>query len=275
MHFRYFFLVLFCSLASATLYASPSGYVGRTLPTSQGCGGGGCHGSTASTATTVSLSTTQPIVMQPGETIQLSVVVAHETRTRAGINIAVKSSLTAQTNAGTLIAGAGLFLSGGELTHASPKSMSSGEATFSFSWKAPTTPGTYYLLATGNAVNANGRQDVNDLWNHMTPIQITVENTTDVAVVTIPVINSLATPLPSSNLVTVEFSAEPQERFDMAVTDMQGQRIFEGAVTAESERGIFQWDGGTAEGIPARTGAYMITLISDRRIVRSRALIIH
>ncbi len=275
MQLRYFLLVLFCSLASTSLYANPSGYVGRTLPTSQGCGGSGCHGSTASSATTVSLSTTQPIVLQPGETIQLSVVVAHVSRTRAGINVAVKSSLTAQTNAGTLIAGPGLFLSGGELTHSSPRTMSSGTSTFSFSWKAPTTPGTYYLLATGNAVNGNGREDANDLWNHMTPVQITVEKTTDVAETTIPVFTSLATPLPSSNLVTVKFSAEPQERFEVSVTDMQGQRIFEGAVTAEADHGIFQWDGGTAEGIPARTGAYMITLISDRRIVRSRALIVH
>lgn len=275
MRVRNYLLILVCVLVTSPLYANPSGYVGRTLPTSQGCGGGGCHGSIASTATTVSLSTTQPIVMQPGETMQLSVVVAHASRTRAGINIAVKSSLTAQTNAGTLIAGSGLFLSGGELTHSSPRTMSSGKSTFSFSWKAPTTPGTYYLLATGNAVNGNGREDANDLWNHMTPIQITVEKTTDVAETTIPVFTSLATPLPSSNLVTVQFSAEPQERFEVSVTDMQGQRIFESAVTAETDHGIFQWDGGTAEGMPARTGAYMITLISDRRIVRSRALIVH
>ncbi|MBS1560058.1 MAG: hypothetical protein JSS89_00490 [Bacteroidetes bacterium] len=187
----------------------------------------------------------------------------------------MKSSLTSQTNAGTLVAGSGLYLSGGELTQSSPRTISGGKATFSFSWKAPTTPGTYYLLATGNAVNGNGREDANDLWNHMTPIQITVEKTTDVAEATIPVYSSLATPLPSSNLVTVEFAAEPQERFEVAVTDMQGQRIFEGAFTAEADRGIFQWNGGMAEGIPARTGAYMITLISDRRIVRSRALIVH
>lgn len=275
MRLRYIIFILTCSLAVSTLSANPSGYVGRALPTSQGCGGGGCHGSAASTTTTVSLSTTQPIVLQPGATMQFSIVVAHATRTRAGIDIAVKTSLSSQTNAGTLVAGSGLFLSGGELTHASPKTMSNGKATFSFSWKAPTTPGTYYLMATGNAVNGNGREDANDLWNHMEPIQITVEKTTDVAESAIPVFTSLAAPLPSSNLVTVDFSAEPEERFEVAVTDMQGQRIFESVVTAGSDRGSFQWDGGTAEGMPARTGAYMITLVSDRRIVRSRALIIH
>ena|GEM_PF-469285 len=274
MRFLSLFLCLFCSATATALMASPSGYVGRALPTSQGCGGG-CHASTANPATTVSLSTQQPIVMQPGETIQLTVIIAHASRTMAGINIAVKASLTAQTNAGALIAGDGLFLSAGELTHNSPKTMSGGQASFTFAWKAPTVPGTYFLVATGNAVNGNGRQDMNDVWNHMTPIQITVEQPSDVSEAIVPVFTSLASPLPSTDLVTVEFKADPQERFEATVTDMQGQRIFEDNLTTESEQGRFQWNGSTAEGIPARTGAYVITLISNRRVVRSRALIVH
>lgn len=268
-------LFLLSSVFATVLMASPSGYVGRTLPTSQGCGGGGCHASVASSATTVSLSTQQPIVVQPGETKQLTVLIAHASRTMAGIDIAVKSSLSSQTNAGMLIAGPGLFLSAGELTHSSPKTMSGGQVSFSFSWKAPTIPGTYFLLATGNAVNGNGRQDANDIGNHMTPIQITVEQPSNVADAVIPVVTSLASPLPSSDLVTIEFKADPQERFEATVTDMQGQRIFEGNVTTETEQGRFEWNGSTAEGIPARTGAYVITLVSNRRVVRSRALIVH
>lgn len=275
MRYVSLFTCLLCLAVTTNLWANPSGYVGRTLPSSQGCGGGGCHASVASLATSVTLSTQVPILFQPGQTKQFTIVIAHESRIRAGINIAVKNSLTSQTNVGTLIPASGLFLSGGELTHSTPKTISGGSVSFTFSWRAPTTPGTYFLLATGNAVNGNGKQDANDVWNHMTPIQITVEQPSDVSEAIVPVFTSLASPLPSTDLVTVEFKADPQERFEATVTDMQGQRIFEDNLTTESEQGRFQWNGSTAEGIPARTGAYVITLISNRRVVRSRALIVH
>jgi len=272
---RSFTYIIVLVLAVPALFANPSGYVGRTLPSSQGCGGGGCHASSASPTTSVSLVGVQAVTMKPGETMQFTIEIAHESRTRAGVNISVKSSLTSQTNAGTLIAGAGLFLSGGELTHSSPKTISGGKVTYTFSWKAPAEAGIYNMLATGNAVNGNGRQDANDIWNFMTPVQITVEAATSVQESSIPVVTSLASPLPSSDLVSVAFDAEPQERFETSVTDAQGQRVYEGMMTTESQQGRFQWSGTTTEGIPARNGVYLITLISDRRVIRSRALIIH
>lgn len=277
-HFmRLNYIVLLVFIAGSTfLIANPAGYVGRALPTSSGCGGGGCHASTKNAATTVSVDGVPSVTMQVGEVRQFTAIVAHASRPSAGIDIAVKTSATSQTNAGTLsaVSGQGLYVSGGELTHAAPKSMSGGKATFAFKWTAPTKAGTYYLCITGNAVNGNGREDQNDLWNFMTPIVITVEpKSTDVAELLQNITSTIAAPLPSANLVHVEFPCAPQERFEMVVMDIEGRRIFERTYTAEAESGHVEWDGDTSEGVPARSGVYMITLVSERRIIRAQAVI--
>ncbi len=69
--------------------------------------------------------------------------------------------------------GSGLQLSNGELTHQQPKTMSNGQAAFSFTWTAPSTPGTYTLRAAGCAVNGNGNTS-GDAWNFLSPVTLTV-----------------------------------------------------------------------------------------------------
>jgi hypothetical protein len=51
------------------------------------------------------------------------------------------------------------------VTHTSPHTISSGSASFIFSWTAPNAAGVYYIQAAGNAVNSNGTNDAGDLWN--------------------------------------------------------------------------------------------------------------
>ncbi len=154
--------------------ARNSGITGRTLVNGSGCGS--CHGGSSSVNTSLELiSATGSFTVDAGSTTSFTLEVAHSSHTRAGCNIAAKTTETGNTNAGTLTPGAGLQSSGGEVTHTTKKTISGGKATFEFSWKAPTTPGEYWIRAAGNAVNNNGSSDAGDDWNWLTPVKITVE----------------------------------------------------------------------------------------------------
>ncbi len=151
-----------CATLAALAYSG-----GITGVTSSGCT---CHGAQSS-ATTLSLSGNT--TTRAGQTLNLTVVVAHSSRQAAGVNIAVKDQQG--QNVGTLApaTGSGLQLSNGELTHQQPKTMSNGQAAFSFTWTAPSTPGTYTLRAAGCAVNGNGNTS-GDAWNFLSPVTLTV-----------------------------------------------------------------------------------------------------
>ncbi len=149
------------------VYARSTGMTGKTSTTSGGCS---CHNLNLNTATTLSVaSSTSSFTVETGSTTTFTVTVNNSGRPAAGINIAVKTDQTGSTDVGQLSpeAGSGLQLSNGELTHSSPKAMSNGSVAFSFTWTAPTTPGTYYLRAIANAVNSNNQADNDDQWNWM------------------------------------------------------------------------------------------------------------
>ena len=151
-----------CATLAALAYSG-----GITGVTSSGCT---CHGAQSS-ATTLSLSGNT--TTRAGQMLNLTVVVAHSSQQAAGVNIAVKDQQG--QNVGTLApaTGSGLQLSNGELTHQQPKTMSNGQAAFSFTWTAPSTPGTYTLRAAGCAVNGNGNTS-GDAWNFLSPVTLTV-----------------------------------------------------------------------------------------------------
>lgn len=174
------FASLFCLiLVGGLLHAEPTGYPGRTSTTSLGCGG--CHGGSVSNRTTVTLEAPK-MKLAPGEVGTFTVVVAHATYPGAGVGVAVRTSETGATNAGTLAVtpGTGLRVRNGEITHSSTRQLSGGSVRFTFTWTAPSTPGTYYIQAIGNAVNGNGRDDASDNWAFLTPQAITVEPSTSV-----------------------------------------------------------------------------------------------
>jgi len=178
-------LLSFMSLFLVTVFytairAKKDGYTGKTSQTSDGCS---CHGSTPSSATTLSVvSESGSFTVDAGSTTQFTVTINHSSLTSAGVNIAVKTTQTGSTNAGTLepLSGQSLQLISGELTHTTPVSFSGGKVTFSFKWTAPSTPGEYYLRAIGNATNSNNSTS-GDQWNWLTPQKITVVKNSSIA----------------------------------------------------------------------------------------------
>lgn len=204
--------------------ADPGGKSGRLLSNSGGCGG--CHGSASSNTNVSIISKSGSFTIQPGAKAEFTAIVAHASKSGAGINIGVKSSPSSNTNSGTLevLAGQGLKKSSSELTHTSPKTMASGKAEFSFTWTAPSQEGVYYLMATGNAVNRNGG-DSGDEWNFMTPIQITVAASTGVHEAN--QISSLSVfPNPVQEYSIFQFEVDKPSEASYSIINMMGQTVF-------------------------------------------------
>ncbi|MCX7909872.1 MAG: immunoglobulin domain-containing protein [Ignavibacteria bacterium] len=170
-------LLSFGLIYSINILAYRSGISGQT---DNGCT---CHGSRNTNTTLTPISQSNSWTVEAGSTNRFSVRVNNSGFNYAGVNIAVKTSQTGGTNAGTLnpVSGSGLQTSDGELVHSEPKNYSN-YASFDFTWTAPTTPGTYYLRAVGNAVN-NNNQSSGDQWNFMTVQEITVVSSPTITVV--------------------------------------------------------------------------------------------
>lgn len=164
-------------------FAYPGGIVGRTLAPS--CGA--CHGPASASTTVTMMSTSGSYTTSPGGSLTLQMTVAHASKAAAGVNIAVHD--IGGLNAGTLSVdnNSGLRISLGEITHSAPKLMVNGTATFTFAWTAPTTPGSYYLRGSGNAVDNTGGSD-NDQFNYVQngPIYLNVTGQVGAPSVVIP-----------------------------------------------------------------------------------------
>ncbi len=160
-------LVAFLVLAGYSGYQATANTSGQVGHSKSGCGeGGGCHSISSSAATTVKIATLATSIVA-GHTYTFTLTVENSSLAAAGCDISAGSG-----KLGT-VTGGGLKLLGTDLTHTGPKGMSSGKATFSFSYKAPATPGTDNIFAAGNAVNGNGSADGSDLWNTVTyPVTI-------------------------------------------------------------------------------------------------------
>lgn len=220
------FSTLFCSLflSFGILQADPGGKTNSLLTTSGGCGG--CHGGRSSNTTVSIMSKSNSFTIQPGAKAEFTAIVAHPSKSGAGINIGVKSSPSSNTNSGMLevIAGQGLKRTSSELTHTSPKTMMSGKAEFTFTWTAPMQEGVYYLMATGNAVNRNGG-DSGDEWNFMTPIELTVSASTSVN--EIADIQSISVyPNPVLDFSVFQFSLQKGSNVRYTVSTMMGKTVF-------------------------------------------------
>ena len=156
-------------------YATSTGRAQRTSTVDGGCGGTGCHGTSSSSATSLSI-TSGSLTVDPGSTNSFTIRVANSSLHKAGINIAVKTTITGNSNIGELGApvGSGLQTLISELTHSTPKDFSGGNADFNFTWKAPDKPGHYYLRAAGLAANTDDQGVTSDQWNWMTPADLIV-----------------------------------------------------------------------------------------------------
>lgn len=203
----YIFSVLSILIFVSFAYSLPTGMTGKTSQTlSTGCGTSSCHGN-QSTSTVVSVS--GPSNVLPGSNHSYTVTVTNSAQSYAGCDIGVKTTLNGETSIGTLTPGTNMWFDNatGEITHSSPHAMSSGSCVFNFSWTAPNTNGTYFMRATGNAVNGDGTNS-GDLWKFGTPLTIVVTNVVTQTLSMGIGWNTISTNLiPNSNILDTLFSS--------------------------------------------------------------------
>lgn len=163
-------VVALMALSTLPAFAYRNGSTGYTQ---SGCGGSSCHTQDPNTSIVMQGVSSNVIYMLPGSSRTFTAVVAHQTKSRAGVNISVTDSLG--NYAGTLEAGGGTKVSNNEITHNQPQSMS-GSADFGFTWTAPATAGDFTIRGVGLGAN-NNFQSSGDEWEFMTPITIIVSDT--------------------------------------------------------------------------------------------------
>lgn len=160
-------LIVAMLVAVGTAQANRNGITGRSTT---GCAN--CHGN-QSANTTVSVD--GPRTVQRGATVDYTVIIAHQNNAGGGFNAAIRGQAG---NAGTIVAGDGSRVQGGEITHVQPKNKAGADVRFPFQWTAPQAHGVYALTAAGNAVNLDQQDTDADDWNLSGTINITVPGAT-------------------------------------------------------------------------------------------------
>ncbi|NQW30761.1 MAG: hypothetical protein HQ472_09655 [Ignavibacteria bacterium] len=257
-------VVVLLLILHVPVFATSTGITMRTLNSQGGCGPGGCHNTVASTQTQLSIleAVAGELHVDAGQTLTLTLKVAHSQRPAAGVNIAVKSMLQSGVDIGTLerIPGAGLHLQGPELTHDGPKALTNGAVEFAFKWKAPSQAGEYYLHAVGNAVNLNGNRDANDIWNWLTPIKIIVNPPNSVYEATV-ISKASVRPLPAHDEAIVTANTIAGEIVLIQITDIGGRVVKRESLISNSNLMVYSWNGLSDSGLPAESGVYFVTFL--------------
>ncbi len=204
------------------VYASSNGIIGRTpLSNNPGCT---CHNSSPTTGVTVSIS--GPNELEINQTGSYTVTIQGGPLSAAGINIAKNSGTLANIDGS-------LKLSSDELTHTSPKTPSNNAVTFDFQYTAPANPGEAIIAATGNSVNLLGNSS-GDAWNFADSFAITINTTTNIAVVKkkLPKIFELRQnyPNPFNPKTTISYTVgayhdTPLQKVNLTIFNILGEKI--------------------------------------------------
>lgn len=169
-------------LVSFGLLTSNSG--GKMGVTTTGCGGGGCHGSSASSTTGVFIlfdGNSNLTQYTPGKKYAITLSISNSSfsgnsNAKGGFDINFSNGSISNVPANTM-------LMSKELHHTSPKALSSGATNYTFDWTAPASgSGGVTINAAANIVNGDGGTS-GDAWNK-TQVSLTEATTAAVPSVT-------------------------------------------------------------------------------------------
>jgi hypothetical protein len=192
----------------AAVFASSTGFTGRTLKTStSGCS---CHGSNP--ATSVSVLIAGPSSLKPGATGAYTVTVTDVAGTSGGgVDISASTGILAPVSTF-------LQLLNGELTHMMSLAV---PTTYNFTYTAPSAAGVVTLYATGKGTAFTA-------WNFATNFIVSVTTATAVSPpVSAPVSYGLEQnyPNPFNPSTEIRFSIAEEQQATLAVYDIQGREV--------------------------------------------------
>lgn len=128
-----------------------------------------CHTGGESAA---SISISAPSSVQVGETTTVTVSISGGPAAVAGFNAAFAGQVGSLTPVS-----ADVQISAGEATHSAPQTIVGGQATFSFTWTAPSEAGTADLYVAAVSANGNGVTSGDSVASTTASIQIAPEPT--------------------------------------------------------------------------------------------------
>lgn len=135
-----------------TTTSSSGGITGKAV---SGCGGGGCH--TTSNNTSITLTGIPAAGFVHGTSYTCTLTVNNGTKSKAGFDMTC--------SVGSFTAGAGMSLNGTtELYHNTPKTITGGTVSWTFTWTAPASGNLVTFNVAGNAVNNNGNATGDEFW---------------------------------------------------------------------------------------------------------------
>lgn len=133
-----------------------------------GCGGGGCHGTSKNSSTTISLKFNGNTITQydPGVKYTVTYTVSNSSYTnssnKCGFNIYFSKGNLANPSTGSALASAK------EIVHNAPKTMTNGSGSWTSEWTAPAKgSGSVQITIAGNATNGDNGT-TGDAWNTTT-----------------------------------------------------------------------------------------------------------
>ncbi len=258
-----YIIILFTSQHVSHAYST--GIAGSTYGCT--CHGGGVPNPATSIKVT---SLTGTFNIEPGDTLSLRAVVAHNKNNLFGIDIAVRTTddpFTGFSGQGALAPDSNesdLRLLSQELVQKFPKKGINDTVMFEFIWIAPKEAGTYYLHIAANAVNGDDLPDEDDQWNLITPIAFTV-GATSVAEF-ISSLNISVAPNPFSDRTSLNFFLEKRELCEISIIDFIGRKVFyQPKQYYDAGNHSFTWDGRDVQGNIAQTGQYLAYLVLDEK----------
>jgi MYXO-CTERM domain-containing protein len=136
-------------ITAAAMAAAVHGAAATARAHSGGQPGGGCNGCHGPGDYAIS-ATASPASFDPGDEVTVTVTFAAAGASEGGIFVS--------SNAGSMstLGGEGLAEVAQGLTHSAPKSTAGGAVSFSFAWKAPSSPGAVRFEVWTVAANGNG-----------------------------------------------------------------------------------------------------------------------
>jgi hypothetical protein len=253
----YSFLFLGMVLYASYVLAESRGMTGVTRKNGNGCS---CHSLSPSTGVSVTID--GPAELLPNQTGNYTVTIQGGPAVRAGTNIAVSG--------GTLNASSPLQKVGEELTHVSPQPFTGNGATFSFTYTAPASPGTFTIYANGNSVNFDGSNS-GDQWNFAPNKTVTVKTATAVEnSSTIPNEFSLSQnyPNPFNPSTAIAFQVMRASHISLRIYDVRGSMVTT-LIDGEREPGTYK-SSFNAHGLPS--GVYYYSLAADGVVIQTKKM---
>lgn len=239
-------------ISTLYLYASSSGFTGRTRKTStSGCGG--CHGPSSNSEVVVTLAGPDSVTIS--QTATYTITISKSSKNGAGFDIATRLGTLAPISSG-------MILMNGELTHSSNRPMPSGTITLQFSYTAPSAAGIDTLWATGLATNSDGTTSGDD-WNWANEKRIVVRSSIGVKNISSQVPPDFKLnqnyPNPFNPVTTIRFAIPVKSFVSLKIYDISGKMVQEG-VSEYLNPGTYEYQ---VNGNNLSSGIYFYSLTGD------------